>query len=387
MKGKHVVLLLLVAVMLMLVTLLAQTESDHPRSRAQSGIQTESMPLSEVLADTDTTASFQQARSGELLSFPADHLAHPGFRSEWWYLTGNLQQVANDSQRYGFQFTLFRQAQAAEQQVGNPWLEPQLYMAHMALALIDEQTHLVAQRLSRAGPGLAGSAAQPLALWLESWRLQAERPQTLFPAQLEAWDPEQQFGYRLQLVPMKPKVLQGEDGYSAKRHEAGHGSHYYSYTRLSVSGELQLAGRTIPVTGLAWYDHEWASSPLADYQSGWDWFALQLEDGRELVLFRLRSHSTEYADFQYAALIGAEGEKRLLAPAQLSLRETRYWQSPSGSRYPAGWQLEIPEQDISLKVQPRFADQEMRLAFRYWEGAVLVSGSHPGQGYVELTGY
>ena len=84
-------------------------------------------------------------------------------------------------------------------------------------------------------------------------------------------------------------VLQGKAGYSEK--SPGNASFYYSYPRLTISGTLTLDGETRNVSGEGWFDHEWSSSVLAEWQSGWDWFSLQFEDGRELMLFRLRTKS------------------------------------------------------------------------------------------------
>jgi predicted secreted hydrolase len=61
-------------------------------------------------------------------------------------------------------------------------------------------------------------------------------------------------------------------------------------------------------------------------------------------------------------------------------------------RYPARWRLSVPSAELRLEIEPRLADQELRVGTRYWEGAVGVGGvsggsAIRGRGYVELVGY
>ncbi len=360
-------------------------------AREPSDVQSSNTPatslLSQLLTDRSQQPGWAQARPDYRLQFPADHLAHNRFSIEWWYLTANLTAVET-GEHYGAQFTLFRRGLAPTDSSANRWQQPQLYMGHMALTDTAAGQHRSAQRFSRQGPGLAGSTAQPLAVWLENWQLQAEQPQQLFPARLQAWDRQQQFGYQLRLTPDKPMLLQGQQGYSAKHAAVGPGqpqgaSHYYSYTRLAVSGTLRKGEQRIEVRGQAWYDHEWTSSTLVEGQQGWDWFALQLDDGRDLTVIRVRG---EQGDHWQLSLAGPDG-----APLPVSglphLTVTQHWRSDDGVQYPARWRLKLAQPALDIQIKPRLADQEMKQLVRYWEGAVTVSGSHRGQGYVELTGY
>lgn len=344
-------------------------------------------------AGSDSEERFAKARPDYVLSFPKDHLAHPTFRSEWWYITGNLQHRDNPQQRFGFQFTIFRQALANQEGVAaTGWLAPQFYMGHAGLGVFGQDRHLAAEVFSRQGPGLAGTQAEPLSVWLEDWRLQAEQNDSLFPATVtvNARDKVEgeTFSYRLRLVPQKPRVYQGEEGYSPKREEPGFASHYYSYTRLRVEGALELAGETIPVTGAAWYDHEWSSNILAEYQTGWDWFSLQLEDGRDLVFMELPARpASGKSNFRQVALFDVKGERLPVDARRIQLSVSDQWHSPNGIRWPSGWRLQVPDHGLDLTITPRQKNQENNLSVHYWEGAVNVTGSHKGQGYVELTGY
>lgn len=347
-------------------------------------------------ADSQPDQHYLQANPGYPLVFPRDHLAHPAFRSEWWYLNGNLWRQDDPDHRLGFQFTIFRQALAqsepaekagvTKQSDVNPWLQPQFYMGHIALADFRRGVHMSAERFSRQGPGLAGSSADPLGVWLESWNLKSSSQKTLFPAVVTAGDGSQGFSYQLRLIPEKPKVLQGINGYSPKRPEPGFASYYYSFTRLRVDGLVQIKGKSVPVSGIAWYDHEWSSNSLAQYQTGWDWFSLQLDDGRELMFIVLRSYDGKQ-DFRQVSLIDKSGVRLPLEPDQIDMQPTGIWRSPDGVSYPSSWRIKVPRYSLDLKISPRLKDQENRHSVRYWEGAVEISGSHHGGGYVELTGY
>jgi len=188
----------------------------------------------------------------------------------------------------------------------------------------------------------------------------------------------------LKVSTAKPVVLQGREGYSEK--SPGNASFYYSYPRLTLSGTLTLEGEARNVTGQGWFDHEWSSSVLAQWQSGWDWFSLQLADGRELMLFRLRTKAgrTE-PENRYGILIEKDGSSRVLPPESIVLTPGKTWRGPKGQPYPIEWQLKAG--DLNLRIQARQPNQAMTGRFDYWEGAVSVSGDASGVGYLEMTGY
>ncbi|MEH6473356.1 MAG: lipocalin-like domain-containing protein [Halopseudomonas sp.] len=329
---------------------------------------------------------FARADRVRPFDFPTDHQAHPEYRSEWWYLTGNVAD--SDNNPFAFQLTLFRQALRPidGKPAANPWQIPQVYMGHLAIVDIANQRHRSVERFSRTGPGLAGSSAAPLRIWLEDWQLTATTDSSLFPLQLQAADKDQHIALNLTISSTKPKVLQGEAGLSRKSAEPGNASYYYSYPRLHITGQLSWDDKAHPVSGQAWYDHEWSSSILADYQTGWDWFSLQLDDGRELMLFWIRA-KPGHPVTQHSVLIDRDGNKRPLDPNKIELTVLDHWNSPNGKRYPARWRLHIPSEGLDLDITPPVADQELRHSVAYWEGAVVIDGSHQGLGFVELVGY
>ncbi len=339
-----------------------------------------------VLAQSE--AGFEQARPGVPLEFPRDHGPHPGYRIEWWYLTANLQDA--EGREYGAQWTLFRTANRplGERAPANPWQDPQVFMAHLAITTPTQ--HEAFQRYARGGvhDGLAraGVTAEPFAAWLDDWALQSRGPAWL-PLDVRARQGD--WGIDLQLRSEQSLVLQGEKGYSQK-HPAGGGSHYYSQPFLQATGELEVEGQAVQVSGLAWLDREWSSQFLQADQSGWDWFALHLDSGEKLMLFRLRAlPGSSGGGFLYGALLGPGGEKLDLDPGavKLSVIETA---EVAGRTLPLHWQITLPEINRRFEVKALHPEQWMDVDFAYWEGVVLVSGEGPentGRGYLELTGY
>ncbi len=137
-------------------------------------------------------------------------------------------------------------------------------------------------------------------------------------------------------------------------------------------------------------DKEFGSNQLDERQVGWDWFSLQLDDGREVMLYLLRDAAGR-TDFARGTVVSRAGEARYLTREAWTVHPGGTWKSPStGAAYPARWVVEIPGEGLRLEVVPEMADQENRGRLSYWEGAVSVrdaGGSRVGRGYVELTGY
>ncbi|GAB4187010.1 MAG: lipocalin-like domain-containing protein [Wenzhouxiangellaceae bacterium] len=328
------------------------------------------------------SSEYPQPQPGYTLQFPRDHGAHPDYRHEWWYLTGNLRMA--DGRHLGYQFTLFRYALSPQSPTGaSAWNSHQIYMAHAAISLPDEQRFLHQERFSRGALGLAGVSLQPFRVWLYDWALNGIGDSAEPPWQLRFTVDDVEL--ELTLEADKPRVLQGDRGYSAKGGEAA--SHYFSYTRLNSSGALSVDGQTTAVSGASWYDREWGSAGLDQAQVGWDWFALQLADGRDLMWYQLRKRDGGIEPASAGVLVDPTGDKvRHLSSADLQVQVRDWWQAPDGSCYPAAWRL-ILDQSETLAVRPIMADQWWNKTMRYWEGAVDVGQGKNGYGYVELTGY
>jgi len=331
-------------------------------------------------------AGFARALAPRPLSFPQDHGPHPDFRTEWWYYTGNLQTPTG--RHVGFQLTFFRVALSPEEEPrASAWATRQLYLAHFAVTDTAGGRFHAASRASRAALGLAGAQPGPFRVWVESWSAEGEGGATRLRAQ------EGDVAIDLTVSPAKPVVLQGDRGLSRKGPESGNASLYYSFTRMLARGTVRLGAETLEVAGEAWMDREWSTSALGAAVEGWDWFAVQLDDGRELMVYVLRRRDGTPDPFSAGTLVAADGTARRLEAGDVRIETLAHWTSPhSGVRYPARWRLSVPSAELQLEIEPRLTDQELRVGTRYWEGAVAVTGSSvrrpaAGQGYVELVGY
>lgn len=332
----------------------------------------------------DPDPGFERAIAVRPFVFPRDHGAHPGFATEWWYFTGNL--FTDAGRRFGYQLTLFRVGLTpGEPAADEGWRTHQMYMGHLALSDIAAAEHRHAERFSRAAAGLAGAIADPLQVWLGPWSIRGT-PGGAFPLTIDA--ATETFALQLTLGRGdKPVVLQGDRGLSQKSAAPGNASYYYSHTRLPTQGLVVIDDKRFRVSGNSWWDREWSSSALADDQAGWDWFALQLDDGRDLMFYRMRDRQGQAQRFSRGVLVEVDGTARELALADVSASPTRYWTNQNGARYPVAWQLQVPAHGLDLNVETVFDDQSMDTTVAYWEGAVDVSGSHSGIGYLELSGY
>ncbi len=326
---------------------------------------------------------FARAFEPREFQFPQDHGAHPDFAIEWWYLTGNL--YSENGRRFGYQLTLFRIGlRPGEAAKDSNWRSNQIYMGHLAISDIAGARHYSAERFARAAAGLAGARAMPFEVWLGPWSMHADSG--LFPMTVEAQHEDMGLSLQLQSGD-KPMVLQGERGLSRKSATPGNASYYYSFTRLPTRGELRIGDAQFSVQGDSWMDREWSSSALDTDQAGWDWFALQLEDGRELMFYQLRNRQGGAHAYSSGSLVEQDGSVHRLLPGQVTLTPLRYWRAGDGTRYPVDWRLQAAEFQLDLEVRASLDDQLMDHSVHYWEGAVDVSGSHRGQGYLELSGY
>jgi predicted secreted hydrolase len=348
------------------------------------------LKVAEALGGSDGgTEGYARALEPRPFHFPEDHGPHPDFRTEWWYWTGNLSTA--DGHDFGYQLTLFRNALAPEaKERTSAWGTRQVYMGHLALSDIGAGRFHAFEHFSRDTLGLAGAQAEPFKVWLEGWSAEAVGNGAL-PMRLTARGE----GVSLSLVleEGKPPVLQGDRGLSQKGPEKGNASYYYSLTRMPTRGQVTVEGRAYEVTGQSWMDREWSTSALSGDQVGWDWFALQLSDGSELMYYQLRQRDGTADPLSAGTLIPPQGEPVRLSREDVKLEIGNTWTSPHGGAvYPARWKLSVPSRRLSLDITPAQADQELSVSVRYWEGAVRLSGSSAGgpvegRGYVELTGY
>ncbi len=356
-------------------------------------------PLSLGEALGGSPMGFARALGPREFRFPEDHAEHADFRTEWWYTTGNL--TGPDGEPYGFHFTIFRSGLRADPVPRTSrFAATQVWMAHFALTDGRTGEMHAFERFGRGAAGLAGSSLDPLAVWVDGWRLEGAGGDPLAPT-LSLRAREGNFAIQLRLEAQKPLVLQGDRGLSQKGALPGSASYYYALTRLAATGTIEVAGTQVEVSGNAWLDREWSTSLLEPGQVGWDWFALQLNDGTDLMVYQMRLErdgGTDVDPASHGAWIAPDGTKTHLGREHYDIDPQRTWTSPrTGAVYPSGWQIEARTPDgtrsYDLTVTPLIPDQELDVSVVYWEGAVTVSGTDnagnaiSGAGYAELTGY
>ncbi|MDA8007490.1 MAG: carotenoid 1,2-hydratase [Gammaproteobacteria bacterium] len=363
---------------------LAACSAEEPQESADG------IPLQQALGAGG--AEYRQVISPRDFVFPRDHAAHDGFRTEWWHLIGTLQ-AEKTGENFGFQLSLFRIAPSPPQKETPPknprsnWRATHIWMAHAALTDARGRRHYADERFAREALGLAGATSQPLSVRVGDWEISARGANFPGRARVVAED----FSFDLSFAPQnknRAPTLQGDAGLSKKGAAPGEASYYYSLMRLSASGELQVGGKTFRASGLAWLDREWSSKPLAAGLSGWDWFALHLNDGADLMFYQLRDGDGNSDSHSAGVLADESGAETRLTSRDVILRPLRF--SKTGERYPLTWEMQIPPLGKNWTIHAVVDDQKMDVSVRYWEGMVEVknaSGKVVGRGYMEMTGY
>lgn len=351
-----------------------------------------------------TAAVIATAADPQPIVFPRDDGPHRRL-TEWWYYTGHL--VSDAGRRFGFEFVVFRAERGSF---------PVSWASHLALTDEQGRRFLYGQR-SEIGPQVDVSPRGPsgelegFALTVTGydpsraappagtpWTMRGTGGRDSLAAALTAAEagPAGEgaaFGLTLDLATDRPAVLHNSIGY-IDFGPAG-GSYYYSRTRMSASGTLQLGSEALHVTGDAWFDHQWGDF-IAVGGGGWDWFAVNLADGTDLTVSLVRDAAGAYP-LAYGTLVHPDGTTEHLDRDAFSVEVLGTWSSPrSGATYPAGWRIRVPAAALELTLRPTVADQELDTRLTtgviYWEGsqrvtATLGGAEVSGEAYVELTGY
>jgi predicted secreted hydrolase len=342
--------------------------------------------LSELLNEEDDSG-FAKALTVRPFTFPDDHGPHEAFRNEWWYITGNLDD--EEGRRFGFEITIFRFSLTPRPLLADSaWRTNQVYIAHLAVTDADRDRFLVAERYSRGALGLAGARVEPFRVWVDDWAIFSAGDGATWAIRAADGD----IALDLELEPLREPVLNGDAGLSRKSSSIDSASYYYSITRMQTAGTLSIDGESHAVSGLSWLDREWSTSALAADQVGWDWFALQLSDGTDLMLYNIRKQDGSADESSSGTISFPDNRSERLYPSDFEIVVRDLWTSPEGGEYPSRWTVRLPERNLELDIVPVIADQELFTTVRYWEGAVNITGRHDdrpvsGRGYVELTGY
>ena len=394
--------------------------------------------------------AFTPVKRGYTVAIPRDHMSHPDFQLEWWYLTFVLS--AEDGQEFGLQYTLFRfntelnappsvkvnaenSAEVnANNHIAKNWTNGQQWMGHASLHTAEQ--HYFEERFASGGVGNAYVNQQPFTTVIDDWVWKAAQAEVQTGAESKAMFPSVltfSFGQSSTLHPLKtrekipatsadslselndapsvsavkialnlntsgPFIKQGDNGYSKKTQDERLRSYYYSQPFINAEGTLNIEGNSLKVAGKGWFDHEWTSHLANSEAMGWDWFSLHLDDGSKLMAFRMHamnenmknSKSKHSEIFTTASYIAENGTKETIDQANVSITPTAYEtinEGESARSVPTAWRIQIPEKDIDLSIRPFKESQWNNSLFPYYEGRVDIKGSHSGSGFMELTGY
>ena len=394
--------------------------------------------------------AFTPVKRGYTVAIPRDHMSHPDFQLEWWYLTFVLS--AEDGQEFGLQYTLFRfntelnappsvkvnaenSAEVnANNHIAKNWTNGQQWMGHASLHTAEQ--HYFEERFASGGVGNAYVNQQPFTTVIDDWAWKAAQAEVQTGAESKAMFPsvlKVAFGQSSTHHPVRingkipttaadslselndapsvsavkvslnldtygPFIKQGDNGYSKKTQDERLRSYYYSQPFINAKGTLNIEGNSVRVTGKGWFDHEWTSHLANSEAMGWDWFSLHLDDGSKLMAFRMHamnenmknSKSKHSEIFTTASYIAENGTKETIDQANVSITPTAYEtinEGESARSVPTAWRIQIPEKDIDLSIRPFKESQWNNSLFPYYEGRVDIKGSHSGSGFMELTGY
>ena len=335
------------------------------------------LPAGVVAAD-----EYPRVVPGHTLQLPKDAGAHPAFRSEWWYITGWVQDARGN---FGIQVTFFRNRPRVAETNPSAFAPRQLLFAHAAIADPRYGKLRHDQRAARTGFGLAEAGEETTDVWIGDWSLKLVDDG--YVAKIVARD----FQFDLHFSSPQAVLLQGRQGFSRKSETLANASYYYSQPQLAVSGSVAIDGSAARVTGVAWLDHEWSSEAMAAEASGWDWIGINLNYGGALMAFRIRDHSGSPL-WAGGTFRESNGTPRSFEPNEIRFKALRRWRSPrTGAEYPVAMLVNVG--DVEYALEPLMDDQELdsraSTGTIYWEGAVraIRAGQEVGRGYLELTGY
>jgi len=356
------------------------------RSQQRAPVATEIV----ALQSAQGSEGFARVTEPRVMQFPQDHGPHLDYQTEWWYYTGNLMTA--DGRRLGYQLTFFRRGitPGVVNVRNSDWATNQIYFAHFAITDAKNDSHNATEIFERGAAGLAGASGAPFRVWIDNWAAEGVNRQA---SNVKLTADDGKMSLNLELDAAKPPVVHGENGVSQKTDAAGNASYYVSMTRMPTQGTVRVNGETLAVTGDSWFDHEWGTTSLGANAAGWDWFSIQLDDNREIMFFQIRNKDGSIEPFSSGTLVESDDSTKFLKRDDVKITPLEFWTNDfSQGKYPSKWRVEIPSANLDLTLTPLIADQEMRVSFTYWEGAVNVAGTSNGknvrgQGYVEMTGY
>jgi predicted secreted hydrolase len=321
---------------------------------------------------------------GITVELPKDLYYRKDFRIQWWYFTGHLRDAAG--REFGYELTFFG-AGVQKRMYQSKFGVNTIYLSHFAVSDVLGNRYYHFSNADAGAFGFAGADNKRLHVRVDKDSLEGTMEKMHIKASADTADLD------LSLVPGKPVILNGDRGYSRKSDESPLiASLYFSCTNLNAEGTLKLGDTVFQVKGKSWFDREISSRGLGKNEVGWDWFALQLDDEREIMLYTIRNRDGSINQYSSGTLVYQDGKYRHLERGDFSITVLNHYMSAqSGTRYPSKWEITIPSENLSLLVTPLVQDQEFTAAdatgTSYWEGTCRVEGIAQGRAYVEMTGY
>jgi predicted secreted hydrolase len=101
------------------------------------------------------------------------------------------------------------------------------------------------------------------------------------------------------------------------------------------------------------------------------------------MVYQIRSTKQKYL---YGSLMKTDGSIRTLSAQELSVALNDDYHLTQG-KYPRSFTISIPDEQIAITVYVVNENLIMRFGIEYFEGMVTFSGSHQGEGFLEMTGY
>jgi predicted secreted hydrolase len=299
-----------------------------------------------------------------LIALPEDDAPHP-FKMEWWYYNGHL--LTPSGKKYSFHDSLFLINSGMSQMVN-----------HVSLTDHQSGQHYIDQR-STAG-NLSVGTVNRFDFTTDHWSLAGGNGVD----KLIATTPD--FSFNIDLTSTQTPVFHGKDGVISLG--AAGSSYYYSRTRMAIVGTLNINGQSESVTGLAWFDHQWGD--FSTTQLSWDWFSLQLDNQSDVMIYQLRDKANQ--PILYTGSYTKDGNTEILSSKDFTLTKGQQWHSSKTDiNYPIAWKIVIPSKNMDLSTHSINNDSEFDASLTsynvYWEGAIKVTGSHTGVGFMELNGY
>jgi predicted secreted hydrolase len=321
------------------------------------------------------------------LPFSPDPIKDQGAHNmplEWWYTNARLTTA--DGEDVSLAFAIFQILLPNGTPFKLAHFFPQkMFVGHYSVTSVTHRQFRFEERSSfalahprvRVRQGYAKTDA--LDVGLGDWRLWRSQ-QGQYRAQFSRHNQDLA---DLTMTPTRPEVAHA-GGWVGKQETTGR-MYYHSATRCHVAGTL----RGQPVQGIAWLDHQWGGENGihdAVFEPRWDWLSINLEDGRDIMAYRLRDAQNQILE-QAASVTMPNGANRL---ERVAMNPTRHWQAPTGANYPIAWAVQL-EDGTDLWVESVLDAQELdariTVGHPYYEGATNISGDAQGTGFMELPGY